>query len=64
MGRLRATVADRKILRVEPLIRTGPKARARPLRKKTGEMIHIDIKKSGRIEGTSDRIVGERTGQS
>ena len=29
-----------------------------------GEMIHIDIKKLGRIEGIGCRITGDRTGQS
>jgi hypothetical protein len=29
-----------------------------------GEMIHIDLKKLGRIEGTGYRITGDRTGQS
>ena len=29
-----------------------------------GEMIHIDIKKLGRIEGVGHRITGNRTGQS
>lgn len=29
-----------------------------------GEMIHIDIKKLGRIEGIGHRITGDRTGQS
>jgi len=29
-----------------------------------GEMIHIDIKKLGRIEGVGHRITGDRTGQS
>jgi len=33
-------------------------------RDKPGELIHIDIKKLGRIDGVSHRITGERTGQS
>jgi transposase InsO family protein len=33
-------------------------------KKQPGEMIHIDIKKLGRIEGVGHRITGDRTGQS
>ena len=33
-------------------------------KKQPGEMIHIDIKKLGRIEGIGHRITGDRTGQS
>ena len=33
-------------------------------RNKPGEMIHIDIKKLGRIDGIGHRITGDRTGQS
>jgi hypothetical protein len=29
-----------------------------------GEMIHLDIKKLGRIDGVGHRITGDRTGQS
>jgi hypothetical protein len=29
-----------------------------------GEMIHLDIKKLGRIDGVGQRITGDRTGQS
>lgn len=33
-------------------------------REKPGELIHIDIKKLGRIEGVGHRMTGDRTGQS
>ena len=33
-------------------------------REKPGELIHIDIKKLGRIDGAGHRITGDRTGQS
>jgi transposase InsO family protein len=33
-------------------------------RQRPGELIHIDIKKLGRIDGIGHRITGERTGQS
>ena len=33
-------------------------------REKPGELIHIDIKKLGRIDGIGHRITGDRTGQS
>jgi transposase InsO family protein len=33
-------------------------------REKPGELIHIDIKKLGRIEGVGHRITGDRSGQS
>ena len=33
-------------------------------RERPGEMVHIDIKKLGRIEGVGHRITGDRTGQS
>jgi transposase InsO family protein len=33
-------------------------------REKPGELVHIDIKKLGRIDGIGHRITGDRTGQS
>lgn len=33
-------------------------------RERTGELIHIDIKKLGRIDGIGHRITGDRRGQS
>jgi transposase InsO family protein len=33
-------------------------------RERPGEMIHLDIKKLGRIDGVGHRITGDRTGQS
>ena len=33
-------------------------------RERPGELIHIDIKKLGRIDGVGHRITGDRTGQS
>ena len=33
-------------------------------RENPGELIHIDIKKLGRIDGIGHRITGDRTGQS
>ena len=33
-------------------------------REQPGELIHIDIKKLGRIDGIGHRITGDRTGQS
>ena len=50
LGRLRALEAKPKIIRYE--------------REKPGELIHIDIKKLGRIDGIGHRITGDRTGQS
>ncbi len=50
LGRLRALEAKPEIIRYE--------------REKPGELIHIDIKKLGRINGVGHRITGDRTGQS
>lgn len=50
LGRLSALEAKPKIVRYE--------------REKPGELIHIDIKKLGRIDGVGHRITGDRTGQS
>ena len=50
LGRLTALEAKPQILRYE--------------REKPGELIHIDIKKLGRIDGVGHRITGDRTGQS
>ena len=50
MGRLSALETKPKIVRYE--------------REKPGELIHIDIKKLGRIDGVGHRITGDRTGQS
>ena len=33
-------------------------------RESPGELIHMDIKKLGRIDGVGHRITGDRTGQS
>jgi transposase InsO family protein len=50
LGRLSALDPPPKIIRYE--------------REKPGELIHIDIKKLGRIDGIGHRITGDRTGQS
>ena len=50
LGRLSALETKPKIVRYE--------------REKPGELIHIDIKKLGRIDGVGHRITGDRTGQS
>ena len=50
LGRLTALEAKPQILRYE--------------REKPGELIHIDIKKLGRIDGVGHRITGDRSGQS
>ena len=50
LGRLRALEAKPEIVRYE--------------RDKPGEMIHLDMKKLGRIDGIGHRITGDRTGQS
>jgi transposase InsO family protein len=50
LGRLSALETKPKIIRYE--------------RDKPGELIHIDIKKLGRIDGVGHRITGDRTGQS
>jgi transposase len=50
LGRLRALDARPAIIRYE--------------RERPGELLHIDIKKLGRIDGIGHRITGERTGQS
>ena len=50
LGRLSALEIKPKIVRYE--------------REKPGELIHIDIKKLGRIDGVGHRITGDRTGQS
>ena len=49
LGRLSALEAKPEIVRYE--------------REKPGELIHIDIKKLGRIDGVGHRITGDRTGQ-
>jgi transposase InsO family protein len=50
LGRLRALDPKPEIIRYE--------------REHPGELIHIDIKKLGRIDGVGHRITGNRTGQS
>ncbi|WP_137180726.1 IS481 family transposase [Roseomonas sp. AR75] len=50
LGRLAALDPPRQVIRYE--------------RERPGELIHIDIKKLGRIDGIGHRITGERTGQS
>lgn len=50
LGRLRALDPKPEIIRYE--------------REHPGELIHIDIKKLGRIDGIGHRITGSRTGQS
>ena len=65
-GLSRATVA--RIAKAKGLSRLSaldPKIEIiRYEKKQPGEMIHIDIKKLGRIEGVGHRITGDRTGQS
>lgn len=65
-GLSRATVA--RIAKAKGLSRLSaldPKIEIiRYEKKQPGEMIHIDIKKLGRIEGIGHRITGDRTGQS
>jgi transposase InsO family protein len=48
-----------KISALEPCAPVRRYERERP-----GEMIHLDIKKLGRIDGVGHRITGDRTGQS
>jgi transposase InsO family protein len=50
LGRLAGLDLPRQVIRYE--------------RERPGELIHIDIKKLGRIEGIGHRITGDRTGQS
>jgi transposase InsO family protein len=50
LGRLRALDPRPAVIRYE--------------REHPGELIHIDIKKRGRIDGIGHRITGDRTGQS
>ena len=50
LGRLKALDPRPRVVRYE--------------REQPGELIHIDIKKLGRIEGVGHRITGDRTGQS
>lgn len=50
LGQLRALDPPRQVIRYE--------------RERPGELIHIDIKKLGRIDGIGHRITGDRTGQS
>jgi len=50
LGRLRALDPRTPIIRYE--------------RERPGELLHIDIKKLGRIDGIGHRITGDRTGQS
>jgi transposase InsO family protein len=61
-----ATVS--RILRRLGLNRIGALEPAEPVRRyereRPGEMIHIDIKKLGRIDGIGHRITGDRSGQS
>ena len=64
-GLFRATVA--RIAKAKGLSRLSALdqriAIIRYEKKQPGEMIHIDIKKLGRIEGIGHRITGDRTGQ-
>ena len=53
----RAGLGQRSALEPKPKI-------IRYQREKPGELIHIDIKKLGRIDGIGHRITGDRTGQS
>lgn len=66
VGLSRATVA--RIAKAQGLSRLSaldPKPEIIRYEKQTpGEMIHIDIKKLGRIEGIGHRITGDRKGQS
>jgi transposase len=66
VGLSRATVARvAKAKRLSRLADLEPKiAIVRYEKKEPGEMIHIDIKKLGRIDGIGHRITGDRTGQS
>jgi transposase InsO family protein len=50
LGRLAALEPPRQIIRYE--------------RERPGELIHLDTKKLGRIDGIGHRITGDRTGQS
>ena len=50
LGRLRALDPRPSIIRYE--------------RERPGELLHVDIKKLGRIDGIGHRITGDRTGQS
>jgi transposase InsO family protein len=50
LGRLRALDPRPPVIRYE--------------RERPGELIHVDIKKLGRIDGVGHRITGDRTGQS
>ena len=50
LGRLRALDSRPNVIRYE--------------REHPGELIHLDIKKLGRIDGIGHRITGDRTGQS
>ncbi len=50
LGRLAALALPRQVIRYE--------------RERPGELIHIDIKKLGRIDGVGHRITGDRAGQS
>jgi transposase InsO family protein len=50
LGRLAALDPPRQVIRYE--------------RERPGELIHIDTKKLGRIDGIGHRITGDRTGQS
>ena len=42
----------------------GATQRALTERQRPGELIHVDTKKLGRIDGIGHRIIGDRTGQS
>jgi len=66
VGLSRATVARiGKSCGLSHLSALDPKPEIIRYEKETaGEMIHIDIKKLGRIEGIGHRITGDRTGQS
>ncbi len=48
--------------RLSPLDPKPPVVRYQ--RERPGEMIHMDMKKLGRIDGIGRRITGDRTGQS
>ena len=52
----------RRIGRLSALDPRAPAVRYE--REQPGELIHIDIKKLGRIDGIGHRITGDRTGQS
>ena len=66
VGLSRATVARiGKSMGLSHLSALDPKPKILRYEKETpGEMIHIDIKRLGRIEGVGHRITGDRTGQS